>query len=163
MAEHPNTTMAKECKVKLKSKDDKIFEVEYAVAMQSQTLKNALAQTGCTDTTLPLHDISSQILAKVIEYCEYHVNAANTTSEKDVKMWDEELVKHMDQDTLFRLIVAAKYLEIHNLVDLMCKTIADRIKDKSVEELREIFHVQNDFTPEEEEQVRHETKWAHGE
>ncbi|GLJ33185.1 hypothetical protein SUGI_0668130 [Cryptomeria japonica] len=69
----------------------------------------------------------------------------------------------MDQDTLFRLIVAAKYLEIHNLVDLMCKTIADRIKDKSVEELREIFHVQNDFTPEEEEQVRRETKWAHGE
>ncbi|GLJ33198.1 hypothetical protein SUGI_0668600 [Cryptomeria japonica] len=43
--------MAKECKVRLKSSDDKIFEVDNAVAMQSEMLKNALADTG-TDSTM---------------------------------------------------------------------------------------------------------------
>lgn len=159
MAEDPTAAMAKECKVRLKSSDDTIFEVEYAVAMQSQMLKNALSDTG-TDGTVPLHNISSEIMAKVVEYCAYHVNAANTISEKDVKMWDQEFVKDLDQATLFNLIMATQYLVIHNLQDLICQTVADRIKDKSAEEVREIFNIQNDLTPEEEEEIRHENQWA---
>ncbi|GLJ33191.1 hypothetical protein SUGI_0668530 [Cryptomeria japonica] len=152
--------MVKECKVKLKSSDDKIFEVDYAVAIQSQILNNTLGHTGCTDSALPLHNVSSQILAKVIDYCEYHVNASSTISEKDVKMWDQEFVKHLDQATLLDLLMAAQYLGIHNLQELTCQTVADRIKDKRPEDIREIFNIQNDLTPEEEEEIRCENEWA---
>ncbi|GLJ33192.1 hypothetical protein SUGI_0668550 [Cryptomeria japonica] len=151
--------MVKECKVKLKSSDDNIFEVEHAVAMQSQLLKNALADSG-TDSTLPLHNISSEILAKVIEYCEYHVNAANTISVRDVKMWEQEFVRDLDQATLCHLILGAQYMEIRNLLYLICQTVAERIKGKSSEEVREIFNIQNDLTPEEEEEIRRENEWA---
>jgi len=34
------------------------------------------------------------------------------------------------------------------------------IKGKSPEEIRTMFHIENDFTPEEEAQVRDENKWA---
>lgn len=34
------------------------------------------------------------------------------------------------------------------------------IKGKSPEEIRKTFNITNDFTPEEEEQIRRENEWA---
>ena len=34
------------------------------------------------------------------------------------------------------------------------------IKDKSVEDFRKFFNIENDWTPEEEEQVKQENEWA---
>ena len=48
---------------------------------------------------------------------------------------------------------AANYLNIKPLLDLTCKTVADMIKGKTPEEIRAHFNIQNDFTPEEEEEV----------
>lgn len=55
---------------------------------------------------------------------------------------------------------AANYLNIKNLLDLTCQTVADMIKSKSPEEIRKIFNITNDFTDEEEEEVRKENQWA---
>lgn len=41
-----------------------------------------------------------------------------------------------------------------------CKTVANMIKGKSVEEIRKTFNIVNDFTPEEEEQIRKENEWV---
>ena len=37
---------------------------------------------------------------------------------------------------------------------------ANMIKGKSPEEIRKTFNITNDFTPEEEEQIRRENEWA---
>lgn len=55
---------------------------------------------------------------------------------------------------------AANFLEIKDLLDLTCKTVANMIKGKSPEEIRVTFNIKNDFTPEEEEQVRKENEWC---
>nr|GFA80526.1 SKP1-like protein 1B [Tanacetum cinerariifolium] len=55
---------------------------------------------------------------------------------------------------------AANFLEIKKLTDLMCQTIADRIKGKTPEEIREILNIKNDFTPKEEAELRAEHAWA---
>uniref|UniRef100_A0A915B6W6 Skp1-related protein n=1 Tax=Parascaris univalens TaxID=6257 RepID=A0A915B6W6_PARUN len=55
---------------------------------------------------------------------------------------------------------AANYLDVGELLSAGCKTIAALIKGKSVEELREFFHIENDFTPEEEARVREENAWC---
>ena len=55
---------------------------------------------------------------------------------------------------------AANYLNIKSLLDLTCQTVAQMIKGKTPEEIRKTFNIKNDFTPEEEEEVRRENQWA---
>ncbi|VDK56944.1 unnamed protein product [Anisakis simplex] len=58
-----------------------------------------------------------------------------------------------DCNDLFELVQAANYLDVSDLLAAGCKQIAALIKGKTVEELREFFHIENDFTPEEEAKV----------
>ncbi|KAL6226992.1 hypothetical protein ACLB2K_000951 [Fragaria x ananassa] len=145
-------------KITLKSSDGESFEVEEAVALESQTIKHMI-EDDCADNGIPLPNVTSKILAKVIEYCKKHVDAAKPdekVTEEELKGWDQDFVK-VDQATLFDLILAANYLNIKNLLDLTCQTVADMIKGKTPEEIRKTFNIKNDFTPEEEEEVRHKS------
>nr|ALA48969.1 S-phase kinase-associated protein 1 [Oryza minuta] len=155
--------------ITLKSSDGEEFEVEEAVAMKSQTIRHMI-EDDCADSGIPLPNVNSKILSKVIEYCNKHVHAStsaddatstanNSTSADDLKNWDADFVK-VDQATLFDLILAANYLNIKELLDLTCQTVADMIKGKTPEEIRKTFNIKNDFTPEEEEEIRRENQWA---
>jgi S-phase kinase-associated protein 1 len=151
-------------KVKLTSSDNQMFEVDEEVANQSHTVKNMIEDTG-TEEMIPLPNVPGKILSKVIEYCKFHVDAQKTVDNKpaktedEVKQWDTEFVK-VDQATLFDLILAANYLNIKGLLDLTCQTVANMIKGKTPEEIRKTFNIKNDFTPEQEEEVRRENQWA---
>ncbi|KAM0874460.1 hypothetical protein ACQ4PT_037407 [Festuca glaucescens] len=154
----------------LESSDKQQFQVEEAVAMKSQTIKHMI-EDDCANNVIPLPNVNSKILAMVIEYCKEHVKAAGAAdadgdsdpSSKDaatgLKKFDEEFVK-VDQPTLFDLILAANYLDIKELLDLTCQTVADMIKGKTPEEIRKTFNIKNDFTKEEEEEIRRENQWA---
>ncbi|MFS7930061.1 putative S-phase kinase-associated protein [Helianthus anomalus] len=142
----------------LKSSDGETFEVEETVALESQTIKHMI-EDDCADTVIPLPNVTSKILSKVIEYCKKHVQADDKSPDEDLKSFDSDFVK-VDQGTLFDLILAANYLNIKSLLDLTCQTVADMIKGKTPEEIRKTFNIKNDFTPEEEEEVRRENAWA---
>ncbi|CAN0846146.1 SKP1-like protein 1A [Linum grandiflorum] len=163
--------MSSSKKIVLRSSDGETFEVEEAVATESQTIKHMI-EDDCADNEIPIPNVTSQILAKVIEYCRKHVETAAVDEKeksvvatitddgnKDLKAWDAEFVK-VDQKILFDLILAANYLNIKGLLDLTCQTVADMIKGKTPEEIRKTFNIKNDFTPEEEEEVRRENQWA---
>ncbi|KAK0582786.1 hypothetical protein LWI29_029503 [Acer saccharum] len=152
-------------KILLRSSDGETFEVEEAVALESQTIKH-MVEDDCANNEIPLPNVSSSVLSKVIEYCKKHVDSgSNSKSDKkpidddDITAWDADFVK-VDQNTLFDLILAANYLDIKGLLDLTCKTVADMITGKTPEEIRSMFNIKNDFTPEEEEEVRRENQWA---
>ena len=66
----------------------------------------------------------------------------------------------MDNNGCVPIKQAANYLDIKSLLDLTCQTVADMIKGKTPEEIRKTFNIKNDFTPEEEEEVRRENQWA---
>ncbi|KAH7523482.1 SKP1-like protein 1B [Ziziphus jujuba] len=150
-------------KITLKSSDGETFEVDEAVALESQTIKHMI-EDDCADNGIPLPNVTSKILSKVIEYCRKHVEAPKpdergSSVDDELKAWDADFVK-VDQATLFDLILAANYLNIKSLLDLTCQTVADMIKGKTPEEIRKTFNIKNDFTPEEEEEVRRENQWA---
>jgi len=154
--------------IKLQSSEGTEFTVERDVAEKSILLKNMLDDVGESDNAIPLPNVTGPILTKVIEYCNHHRHDAPMTSEEeaarakssdDIDDWDLEFCK-VDQGTLFELILAANYLDIKPLLDLTCKTVANMIKNKSPEEIRTTFNIANDFTPEEEEQVRKENEWV---
>jgi S-phase kinase-associated protein 1 len=77
----------------------------------------------------------------------------------EISEWDKTFLK-VEQDQLFEIILAANYMDIKDLLDLGCQTVANMIKGRSPEEIRETFNIQNDFTPEEEKQIRRENEWA---
>ncbi|VAI28615.1 unnamed protein product [Triticum turgidum subsp. durum] len=162
--------------IMLKSADGEEFEVEEAVTMESQTIRHMI-EDDCVDKGIPIPNINSKVLSKVIEYCNKHVLAKTvdvssgatcaTASDtmapaalaEDLKIWDAEFI-NVDPDTLFDLIKAASYLNIKGLLDLTCQTAADMISGKPPEEIRNFFNIQNDYLPEEEEKIRRENPWA---
>ena len=58
------------------------------------------------------------------------------------------------------MILAAEELDIKSLIELTCAKVASVIKDMSIPEIRDYFHIENDFTPEEEAQIMDENRWA---
>ncbi|XP_057970160.1 SKP1-like protein 1A [Malania oleifera] len=114
-------------KITLRSSDGETFEVDEIVALKSQTIKHML-EDDCADNGIPLPNVTSKILAKVIEYCKKHVETLKTddrNGNNKLKSWDTDFVK-VDQTTLFDLILVANYLNIKSLLDLTCQTVADR-------------------------------------
>ncbi|CAE6076840.1 unnamed protein product [Arabidopsis arenosa] len=147
--------------VMLQSCDGESFQVEEAVAVQSQTIAH-MVEDDCVGDGIPVSNVTGAILSKVIEYCKKHVVADSATEESidELKKWDAEFMRAMEQSTLFDVILAANYLNIKDLLDLGCQTVADMITGKNPDEIRALFGIRNDFTPEEEEEIRQQNQWA---
>ncbi|GAB2220264.1 hypothetical protein Droror1_Dr00007908 [Drosera rotundifolia] len=76
-------------------------------------------------------------------------------------LWIGFLASHSDDLLLCcAYFLAANHLNIKSLLDLTCQTMADMIKEKTPEEIHKTFNIKNDFTPEEEEEVRRDNQWA---
>ncbi|KAK2417451.1 SKP1 protein 1A [Trifolium repens] len=148
-------------KITLKCYDGESFEVDEVVARESETIKYMI-DDGIAVKEIPIPAVKGKTLAKIIEYYKKHVEATTTNSdeEKDLTIWDDEFIKQFDMVMLFDLIRGSNYLNINNLMELGCKTVADMIKGKSTEEIRTILNVENDFNPEEEAQIKRENQWA---
>jgi len=155
--------------VKLKSSQGDLFVVEKDVALMSNLLKSMVEDAGL-DEEIPLPNVKSSILQKVIDYCKQHKESppeeigkplkSHVLAECGVSEWDCDYVNSIEQDVLFELILAGNYLDIKPLLDLTCAKVASLIKGKTPEEIRQQFNIANDFTPEEEAQVREENKWC---
>ncbi|CAM0958070.1 unnamed protein product [Alopecurus aequalis] len=149
-----NNTNEKGNMITLVSSDGERFEITREAAAMSQTI-NHMMEDDCVENGVPLPNVGSKILAKVIEYCNKHVAG----EQEDLKSFDAKFIE-VDQAMLFDIILAANYLDIKGFLDLSCQTVADMIKGKSVEDIRKTFNIVNDFTPEEEEDIRRENQWA---
>jgi len=157
--------------ITLRSSDGVEMPVEKEVAERSMLIKNLLEDMGDGSTTeeaIPIANVNEAVLKKVIEWCTHHRSDPPATTDDDsdsrkkttdIEEWDQKFMQ-VDQEMLFEIILAANYLDIKALLDVGCKTVANMIKGKSPEEIRKTFNIQNDFTPEEEDQIRRENEWA---
>jgi hypothetical protein len=70
-------------------------------------------------------------------WCEYHApgGPADAAREEEVRAWDSEFVK-VDHGTLFEIILIANQLDIKELLDLTCLTVANMMKGASATEPR---------------------------
>jgi len=154
--------------IKLESSDKVEIQVEREIAERSMLIKNMLEDCGEIEEAIPIANVNEAVLRKVIEWCEHHKSdpapAADDDNDArkkntDIDEWDQKYMQ-VDQEMLFEIILAANFLDIKPLLDVGCKTVANMIKGKTPDEIRKLFNIQNDFTPEEEEQIRRENEWA---
>ncbi|KAL7798363.1 E3 ubiquitin ligase SCF complex, Skp subunit [Trichoderma ceciliae] len=159
-------------KIWLVSNDNATMEVDRAVVERSMLLKNMLEDLSGADVSqenpIPIPNVNEAVLRKVVEWCEHHRNDPVTTPDDesdarkkttDIEEWDQKFMQ-VDQEMLFEIILASNFLDIKPLLDVGCKTVANMIKGKSPEEIRKTFNITNDFSAEEEEQIRRENEWA---
>ena len=112
----------------------------------------------------------SKVFGKALEFCKYHhengpMEAIETPIQSPnmadfVSEWDAGYIDSIDQEMLFEIILVANHFDIPSLLDLGCAKVAAMITGKTPEEIRQTFNIVNDFTPEEEAQVREENKWT---
>ena len=155
-------------KVVLTCEGEKI-NVDIEVAEKSTILKNMIEDTG-KEGEIPIPNIRVGILRKVLEYCDHYRSSQakdipkplphKNLQEAGVDIWDCEFIEMENMDDLIDLVVASNFLDIEGLLNLGCAKVASLIKGKSVEEIRDLFGIENDFTPEEEALIREENKWA---
>lgn len=156
--------------IKLQSADGEVFDVERDIIAASTTIKTMMDQIEVhsdEDDPIPLQNVTGAILKRVIQWATHHKDDATNRDDDDarekrtddISAFDVDFLK-VDQGTLFELLLAANYLGIEGLLDSACKTVANQIKGKHPEDIRKTFNIQNDFTAEEEADVRRENEWC---
>lgn len=144
--------------LRLQSSEGKFYDVDVEAAKQSTTIKTMLEDLGLgddpTDQVIPVANVRSVILEKVIDWSVQHKDDPEPTDDDDFKFfetkfedlskWDQDFILALDQPTLFELTLAANYLEVKGLLNLTCKGIANLINGKSVAEIRTTFNVKPD-------------------
>ncbi|EDU40520.1 SKP1 SCF ubiquitin ligase SKP1 component [Pyrenophora tritici-repentis] len=163
------TTASSEKSISITTSDGITMNVPRPVAERSILIKNLLEDLGGeSEESIPIPNVNEAVMKKVLEWCEHHRSDPPATQDDDsdsrkkstdIDEWDQKFMQ-VDQEMLFEIILAANYLDIKALLDVGCKTVANMIKGKSPDEIRKTFNIQNDFTPEEEEQIRRENEWA---
>ena len=156
--------------VHLVSQEGEQFDVPLDVATMSELIKTMYDSEQPEDEVqeMPLSNVKTSILSKVIEFLTHYKGEPMTEIEKPLKSsnmnevvqeWYVEFV-NVEQETLFELILAANFMDIQPILDLTCATVASMVKGKTSDEIRQHFNIVNDFTPAEEEQVLEENKWC---
>ncbi|GLC35814.1 hypothetical protein PLESTB_000497100 [Pleodorina starrii] len=148
-------------KLTLTSNDGQKFEVEKEVALQSQMIKGMLEDIQSA-ASVPLANVNGQTLAKVVEYCKFHYEATKKgdtqKTKAAIKKWDKAFL-NVEQSVLFDLILAANYLHVESLLQLTCQAAAKLICNKTTQEIRDMFNIENDLTAEDEAQLLSEIEW----
>ena len=152
-------------KVTLISSDNEKYEISSKAAKRSTVISNVL-ESYPEDSEIPIPNVTSKILKVIIEYLNHYENEEPSIIEKPLKNnfrecvneWDYDFV-NKDKDTIFEIILGANYMDIKPLLEVTCAKIASMINGKTTEEIREIFDIENDFSPEEEKQIQEEDKY----
>ncbi|KAE8699108.1 nuclear transcription factor Y subunit C-2-like isoform X1 [Hibiscus syriacus] len=152
-------------KITLRSSDNQEFEVDEAVAMEFGTIKTFFDDNlDASIEPIPLPNVSSKCLSTIIKYCKFHLGLRSRDHSSlvadEAKAYDDELVDPLDNESLIELALATHYLDVKDMLDMINQGIADRIKNKSVEYVRKLFGIENDYTPEEEAEMRAQYEWA---
>lgn len=117
---------------------------------------------------IPLPNVAANVLAKVIEYCKHYQEEPMTAIQTPLKsskledlvqQWYADFVK-IEKNMLFDLVAAANFMDIKPLLDLTCLAVSILIKGKSAVELREMFNISSEFSPEEDAQIKKENAWV---
>ena len=153
--------------ITLVSSDGEKLQVTSKAAQRSQLVKGIIEDYP-DDAEVPLNNVKSNILKKIKEYLDHYQDSepkeierplASQNYQECVDAWDYEFI-NVDLDLIFEIILAANYMDIKPLLELASSKVASIIKGKTPEEIRKTFNIQNDFTPEEEQQIREENQWC---
>jgi len=140
---------SKEDMITLLSQEKTEFKVPRKAALQSQMIKTALEDDKDAKEVNLVH-ISAPIVKKVVEYMVYHMDREPRKIESPLKSTNikelvdrfyDAFVDDIDQDTLFKLLLAANYMDVKSLLGLICAKVATMMKGKTADQIRKTCNI----------------------
>lgn len=156
--------------VKLRTIDGKKFILTKSQALCSNALREMITSSRSrVSEYIDIQNVDSQVLSKVIEWCQKHCDGATQQDEdttticgrnKITKLsaWETEFLNAMSEEEFLQVTHAANYLDVRTLFDCCCHLIAKKWEGKKVEEIRQMYNIKSDFDPEEEYLMLQDTK-----
>ena len=160
---HPNSSSSHSSTLTLLSRDHQSFTLSKEAASQSDLLRTMM--DGDPDASeVQLYHIDSSTVRRLIDYLNYHRSIPARVIEKPISsIHMSELVDGFDsafveveQDVLFKLLLAANYLNIRSLVALCSAKFASWMKNKTPQQIKQTFGIRLDATPQEEADIARE-------
>jgi len=149
--------------VTLVANDNAEFTVDIEKAMLSTVIKDIIGDSSekTANTKVPLENINGYNLALIVQYMN---------NPKEWEYTETEYLKLKD------FIEAANYLNVEPLYKFMCKYMGDiimkvyndfkaqglekgKVVDETVLKMRALWNLPNEYTPEEEAEVKKENEW----
>lgn len=114
--------------IKLQSSDGEVIETDIRIAKYSGTIEAMLECVGIDnykeeEAAVPLPNVSSAILRKVLQWAEYHMDDENRHIE-DISSWNANFLK-TEQSALKELYDAADFLDMRDLLDATAAAAAN--------------------------------------
>jgi S-phase kinase-associated protein 1 len=126
-------------------------------AHQSLLLRDMLDGNEDEEIPIPLGNVDAATLHLVASYLELRHGNPPTEIERPLREplfsivdeKDKRFIEALDEEAVLKLVTASNFLNHPALKSLSCARCADWMKDKTVEEIRDMFGLTCDFTPEE--------------
>ena len=133
-----------------------------AICHLSITIRNMIKDSNIEDIEknpfIDLSHIPGKFVEKIIQWCAHYYDKPDKlkiyVKGKDIELsdWDKKLFD-LEIDDLLELYQISDYLEICSLTHAMAKYIAGLIELKTPEEIRQMFHIENDLDKNKEKKI----------
>ncbi len=149
-------------KVKVRTADDKVFEMDPSDALEIVFIRNKMEDNEAKDE-IEINNIDYAELEKIIEFLhQLQIKPYKAPLPKPLPsdkledfidvQWYIDFID-LPKKELLKLIKAANFLNIERLFELASAKIGSQIRGMTIEELRDFFDIENDFSTEEEESI----------
>lgn len=136
--------------MKFRTKDNVLFEVPREVAFEIGLVPDMVEFGNREVEEIPLSAIESRVFAKIVEYCRFALREKKGDLRlQHIKEWESKFCE-MDNSLLLDLVMAANYLIMERLLNLLCMYIADEMKSRTTVEIRKRFQIDENVPLEDE-------------
>ena len=149
--------------VKLKSKDNQIYEVSIDLLEKAKLISGIVEDASDEDDTIFLREIDEINLIRIIDYLVHYQKEEpkeipkpfpDRTDDAFLRSilnddWTFDFLQNMTLEEAIHLVNAANYLEIDGLINILAAKLAHEMCNCEVEEARRKFGIECDMTEEE--------------
>lgn len=126
--------------ITLISSDKIMHEAPLSAATQMGRLRGLFENPPAASTLIAVPGVRGLVLARIIAWCAVYESFRNRPRNSPLDDYrDLEILSIADDDTLFEMLAAARYLEIEPLLETGRKALEGRVHDKTVEKVGGIY------------------------
>ena len=151
-------------KVKLKTIDNKIFEVPVHLLRKVKLISGMIDQASDENKTILLREVKGKHLEQILHYLKHYKNFEpkkipkpfpERTDEKFLRSilnddWTFDFLQQFNLEDAISIVNAANYLEIDGLINILAAKLAHEMCNCDAEEARRKFGIERDCDTDEE-------------